>query len=178
MRQHDEMDAPSFCNDGDWVAVQVRLNRERFVGQMLDEYGYERFLPVVKPARTLGITRERLLLPGYILCRYQTRPNHLIVRIPGVMGLLGVAGRPIAIPVEEVDAFRRIVDSGVAAEPWRFIKTGNLVEVSSGPLAGLRGLVLHVKKAMRLVVSATIMRRSVAIELGADEVRLLPSNAI
>jgi transcription antitermination factor NusG len=161
----------SFCTDGDWVAVHVRLNRERFVGHMLDEYGYEQFVPVVKPARTTGHKRERVLLPGYVLCRYQTHPNHLIVRIPGVLGLVGVAGRPLAIPVDEVETFRRIVDSGVAAEPWRFIKEGSHVEVCSGPLSGVRGLVLYVKKGLRLVVSATIMRRSVAIELRADEVR-------
>src|SRR2546426_9642791 len=64
------------CADGDWVAVQVRLNRERFVAQQLQMHGYDPFLPVTTAARgKTARARESSLVPGYVFCRYKVRPD-------------------------------------------------------------------------------------------------------
>lgn len=170
--------ASSLCADGDWVAVQVRIHRERLVGDVLREHGYDQLVPVVKTSQRAGKKREQVLLPGYVFCRYKLRPTYRIVQAPGVMRLVGVAGRPVAISGDEVEAIRRIAESGVTAEPWRFIKSGDRVQVCSGPLAGLEGLVLYLKNAVRVVVSVTMLRRAVAVELALDEVRAIASTAL
>jgi transcriptional antiterminator RfaH len=160
------------CGDGDWVAVQVRLNRERFVAQQLQMYGYDQFLPVATAARGKAArARECSLVPGYVFCRYKVRPDFRIVQAYGVMRIVGFGGAPVAIPEDEIDALRRVIESGVQAEPCRFIKSGDRVQVCAGPLSGLEGILLHVKKAVRVLVNVTILQRSVAVELGIDDVR-------
>src|SRR4030095_6970007 len=116
---------------------------ERVVGQVLAEHGYEQFVPIVKVAQPRGKARDRVLLPGYVFCRYHSRPVYRIIQAPGVLRLVGVAGYPIAIQAEEVDAIRRIADSNIFAEPWRYVTSGDRVQVCAGPLLGLEGLVLY-----------------------------------
>ena len=160
------------CAEGDWVAVQVRLNRERSVAQQLQIHGYDQFLPVAAAARGKAIrARERSVVPGYVFCRYKLRPDFRIVQAYGVMRIVGFGGGPAAIPDHEIDALRRVIASGVEAEPCRFIKSGDRVQVCAGPLCGLEGILLHVKKAVRVLVNVTILQRSVAVELGIDDVR-------
>jgi transcription antitermination factor NusG len=161
------------CTEGDWVAVQVRLNRERFVAQQLRMHGYDEFLPVAAAAGKAARGRERSLIPGYVFCRYKIRPGFRIVQAFGVMRIVGFGGAPAAIPDHEIDALRRVVESGVQAEPCRFIKSGDRVQVCAGPLSGLEGILLYVKKAVRVLVNVTILQRSVAVELGIDDVRLV-----
>jgi transcription antitermination factor NusG len=164
----------AFCGEGDWVAVQVRLNRERFVAQQLQLHGYEQFLPVASPPprKTAG-SREYSLIPGYVFCRYKARPGFRIVQAHGVMRIVGIGGSPVAIAEEEIASLRRVIASGAHAEPHRFIRTGDRVEVCAGPLAGLEGILLQIKKAVRVLVNVTILQRSVAVELGIDDVRLV-----
>ena len=169
--------APPLCAEGDWVAVQVRMNRERLVAHVLADHGYDQLLPLIKIARGIGKKSEQVLLPGYVFCRYQVRPNYRIIQAPGVMRLVGIGGQPMAIPSDEVEAIRRIAESGMMAEPWRFLKSGDRVQVCSGPLSGLEGLVLYLKNVVRVVVSVTMLRRSVAVELGVGDIRsILPSS--
>jgi transcription antitermination factor NusG len=153
------------------VAVQVRLNRERSVAQQLEMYGYEQFLPVVPAVRGQAARARNSLIPGYVFCRYKVHPEFRIVQAHGVMRIVGFCGTPAPIPDEEIDTLRRVVESGVQAEPCRFIKSGDRVEVCKGPLSGLQGILLQVKKAVRVLVNVTILQRSVAVELGIDDVR-------
>jgi transcription termination/antitermination protein NusG len=159
--------------EGEWVAVQVRLHRERPVARTLEEHGYEGLLPIIKAAPRSSRTREQVLLPGYVFCRYQERPAYRIIQAPGVLRIVGVAGRPLPIPWEELEAVQRIAESGLFAEPWRFLRSGDRVRVCAGPLAGIEGAVLYLKGEVRVVVSVTMLQRSVAVEVGVDDIETL-----
>ena len=60
-----------------------------------------------------------------------------------------------------------MVESRVNAEPWPFLKIGETVRIHSGSLAGLQGILLRVKNTWRLVISVTLLERSVAVEIDA-----------
>jgi transcription antitermination factor NusG len=53
---------------------------------------------------------------------------------------------------EELLAIQRFVASVSAVEPWPFFKTGDIVLVEQGPLAGLEGVLIQFKNTCRLVV--------------------------
>jgi len=168
--KHDS--GTALCADGDWVAVQVRMKRERFVAEQLANHGYEPFLPTAAVAPT-GRRRaaEQALFPGYVFCRYKTQYDFRIVQAYGVIRIVGVHGTPVAIPDDEVEAIRRVIDAGLYAEPWRFIRQGERVLVCAGPLAGFEGILVRVKNGIRVLVSVTLLERSVAVELGVNDIR-------
>jgi transcription antitermination factor NusG len=85
----------------------------------------------------------------------------------------GGAKTPTPVEESEIAAVQRIVASDALSRPWPFLNTGDRVQVIDGPLAGLEGILLEFKKSLRLVVSVTLLQRSVAVEIDGDWVRPL-----
>ena len=55
--------------------------------------------------------------------------------------------------------------------PWPYLNVGDEVVVEEGALAGLQGILVRVKDSVRVVISLTLLQRSVAVELDRDCVR-------
>jgi hypothetical protein len=71
----------------------------------------------------------------------------------------------------EVEAVERILRSGCPVFPWRTPRIGQPVSVEYGPLAGVEGILMGFKKRSRLIVSVSILKRSVAVEIESDWAR-------
>jgi len=171
MEKHD-------LQDGEWIAVQVRCGFEQTVSEGLQQRGYEQFLPSYKERRFRGSQMEsvhRPLFPGYVFCRYIRVPRHRIVATPAVIRLVGAGNVPLSIPDVEIDAIRRVVDSGLHSEPWKFLQIGQAVIVNRGALCGVRGTLVSVRRGMRLLVSVGLLGRSVAVEVDAETVSPISS---
>jgi len=172
------MDNDNNLREGSWIAVQVRSGCEHAVQSGLQQTGYEEFLPtaVVRQSRRGTVRRVRsALFPGYIFCRYIRYPRFRIVEIPGVIRLVGIGKTPLAIPETEIESIRRVVDSGVFAEPWDHIQTGQTVVVKNGPLKGLRGTFMRRSQTERLIVGVQLLGRAVAVEVNSNDVRPVKS---
>jgi hypothetical protein len=53
-------------------------------------------------------------------------------------------------------------------EPYPDIVPGETVTMSDGPLKGLQGTLMEVRKGLRLVISVQLLHRSVLIEIDRD----------
>jgi transcription antitermination factor NusG len=72
------------------------------------------------------------------------------------------------IEEEEIVSLQKIVASGVHAGPWPFMKVGQRIRIVHGALEGVEGLLSALKGTHRLVVSITLLQRSVAVEVDED----------
>ena len=68
------------------------------------------------------------------------------------------------------DAIRRAVESHLEVEPHPFLRDGDRVRIKSGPLAGIEGILIRRKSAYRLILSAELLERSIAVEVDAFSV--------
>ena len=157
---------------GMWVAVFSHAGRERSVQQGLAERGYETFLPTYAVRSERGARRlsTRVLFPGYVFCRYLEHAVHRIVSVPNVLRLVGTTRNAEPIPDEEIDSIRRIIGSGVYSEPWFYVTAGTRVVITNGALRGLEGIFVNAASASRVIVSVTLLQRSVAVEVHATDV--------
>jgi transcription antitermination factor NusG len=57
--------------------------------------------------------------------------------------------------------------------PTPFLQVGNVVRIEHGPLAGLEGVLEEFRSNFRLIVSVTILQRSVAAEMDSAWIRPL-----
>lgn len=159
---------------GAWVALHVRANHERAVAKQLDVHGYEPFLPMSSSEPRPGRPAGRPLFPGYVFCRYQPCPTVRMVQIPGVVRLLSYGNGPAVLSEGEIEAVRRVSSSGAGVEPWAFLQRGQRVRITCGPLRGLEGILADSASRLRMIVSVTMLRRSVAVSVDAGQLAVLP----
>jgi transcription antitermination factor NusG len=151
-----------------WFALRVRANFEQLVAVALRHKGYEHFLPLYSTRRQWSDRikdLKRPLFPGYLFCRFDPAERLPILKTPSVIGIVGIGKMPIPVEPKELAAVQKIVQSGLASLPWPFPKVGHLVSLEHGPLAGIDGTVLSIKNGYKLVVSITLLQRSVAVEI-------------
>jgi transcription antitermination factor NusG len=163
-----------------WYAVRVKSNCERTVAALLDQRGYQRFLPTCE-VRTRWSDRvktaERILFPGYVFCSFNPSDRLPILSTPGVLHVVGVGKQPAPVPEIEMRSLWTTLESGLTVGPWPYLQSGDWVVVERGSLAGVEGIVTHLKGGYRLVVSIALLQRSIAVEIDRDWVRPLRRSA-
>src|SRR5947207_3701791 len=159
-----------------WFALRVKSGYEKLVATMANSMGFEDFLPVYQ-SRNRWSDRVKLvelpLLPGYVFCRLHVEHRLPLLTIPGVLHFVGIGKAPVPIADGEIAALQRTIQSGLAAEPWPFLEAGRRVCLEAGPLAGLEGILVENPNKDRVVVSVTLLNRSVAVGIERHWVRPL-----
>ncbi len=152
-----------------WYALAVRPRHERRVSLVLRSKGYREFLPMYHARRrwTDRVAEIELpLFPGYVFCQFDPGDRRVpIVTTPGVIRIVGGPNGPVAVDEIEMATVRAVVDSGIAAQPWPYLATGQAVRIQHGALAGIEGILLEVKGRRRLIVSVTLLQRSIHVDI-------------
>jgi transcription antitermination factor NusG len=156
-----------------WFAVQVSPRHEAKVACLLGYKGYQHVLPTYRSRRTWSDrikTIELPIFPGYVFCKTEDRIVHgLVLSTPGVIRVVGFNGRPYPISDQEIDAIRKAVLSPDAA-PCPYLKVGQRVRITNGPMAGVIGILAQVKNRHRLVISVELIMKSIAVDVDARDV--------
>jgi transcription antitermination factor NusG len=157
-----------------WYALRVRSNFEWAVNAVLTGKEYEAFLPTYRTRRRWSDRMKEVEAPlfrGYTFCRFDATRRLPILTTPGVVSIIGSAAGPIQVDEREIASVRGMVASGVVVGPWPFLREGQFVTVEHGPLAGVEGIIVSFKSQYRLVVTVSLLQRSVAVEIDRDWVR-------
>src|SRR6266852_9446784 len=158
-----------------WYALRVRSRHENTVALHLQARGYESFLPVYKSERRWSDRFKEIelpLFPGYVFCQFNPLNRLPILSVPGIVHVVGIGRNPVAVDQTEIAALQAAVKSGLPRQPWPFVEIGHRVRIEHGPLRGVEGILLGFGGHQRLVLSVTLLQRSVAVQV--DEAWVLP----
>ncbi len=161
-----------------WYAICVRPKYERIASAALAGKGYAEYLPLYQSTRKWSDRSIKLdlpLFPGYLFCRFDAQFRLPILTVPGVISIVGLAKVPVAIPDPEIDAIRAVIRSGLHLQPWPELVVGSRVVIEKGPLKGVEGVTLQIKKKFHLFLSVPLLQRSVTVEIEREWVRPLPT---
>jgi transcription antitermination factor NusG len=156
-----------------WFALQTTPRNEKQVERLLTHKGYECCLPLYRQKRRWSdrvIEVELPLFPMYIFCRFNSSAIGKAIATPGVTRIVGFGGRSAEVKIEEIEALQLLSQSSLLREPWAYIPTGTLVQVETGPLTGAQGIFCSGDEKRRLVISVTLLQRSVAVQLDENTV--------
>ena len=158
-----------------WFALSVKVRHEKVVSQLLRHKGLETFLPLHTRRHRYGPRVREFdlpLFPGYLFCRSNPAIRLPILTTPGVLQMIGAGRVPIPVDDHEITSLRQAAEAGVPMVPHPFLQSGQLGRITCGPLAGLEGVVVNIKKSVRLMLSVTLLQRSVLLEIDSDCVAL------
>lgn len=154
-----------------WFALQVRTRWESSTALLLSGKGYEILLPTYQTKKRWNGRLRQLnapLFPGYVFCQFNALNRLPILITPGVIAVVGRGRVPVPVDDAEIAAIQTVVSSGLRAEPWPYLEIGQKIRIESDALYGLEGVLINFKGNHRIVVSVSLLRRSVALEIDRD----------
>lgn len=153
-----------------WYALQTRPRHERVVVHKLADRGVQTFLPTLTEVHRWSDRKKSVQVPlfsCYVFARFRDeRTERLnVLRVGGVLGLVGSHGEGTPIPDVQVDTIRTLVERELPFSPCPFLKIGQRVRIRGGALEGLEGKFVARNGSHTLVISIDAIERSVAVRL-------------
>jgi transcription antitermination factor NusG len=157
-----------------WYAVYTRCRHEKQVAGFLAKQEIETFVPL---RRAWSSRQDRKLtiqvpaLPGYLFvrCSLFAETRALIKRASGVLRLVENAGRPVAIPEQQIESLRTALATSFNAEGHPYLQVGARVRVVRGPMIGAEGYLVRVAESRhRLVIAVDYVNQALSVEIDDD----------
>ena len=163
-----------------WFACYTRARHEKRVEERLGAAGFPTFLPVARLERDWHDRKKIVswpLFPGYVFVRFGLDSLSAVLGTAGMVNVVRVNGVPASISDSEIQNISRFADAlGPATTlpaPEPFSK-GQPVQVTSGPFAGVEGVVLELRGHGRAVVSVGLRALEMGIRVEIDAAVLEP----
>ena len=155
-----------------WYALWTKSHCEQLVFDQLAAKGFHVFLPKIEAWSRRGGVRHHIpvpMFPGYLFLHHALDQNSYI-EVLKTRELVRVLGdgydRLAVIPDGEIDAIQKVVQAHLPALPYPYLREGQRVRITEGPLSGVEGILVHIKPNKGLLVlSIELFQRSVAVEV-------------
>ncbi len=152
-----------------WFVLHTKSRQEKVVADFYRQHNIEYVLPLVSKTTYYGrrkIKSELPLFPGYVFIRgaaqdaYAADRNHRLIRIIPVFDQVRLE--------EELRHLIRALQADQPLDRHPQLVMGVRVEVQSGPLQGVRGVVESRLKCDRLILQVNILGQAVSVEVDTD----------
>jgi transcription antitermination factor NusG len=155
-----------------WYALWTASHCEKLVRDQLAAKDFTVFLPEVQAWSRRGQKRHLIaapMFPGYLFLRHDMDKESYIevVKARGVVRVLGERwDRLASVPDAEIEAIHRLHETGVPALPHPYLREGQRVRITGGPLQGVEGTLSRTCAEKGVVVlSVHLLQRSVAVQV-------------
>jgi transcription antitermination factor NusG len=152
-----------------WWVAYVRSRQEKGLARHLAGQGVGFYLPQAeKRTRRAGRTfvSSLPLFPGYLFFRGSAEARRCALQSNLIVEVLAVRDQQLL--QGELASLWQLQRAGAPLVPHPYLEVGDEVAIVDGPFRGWSGTVLREKGKLRLVVSVTFLRQSVAAELDRE----------
>ncbi|MGQ0810059.1 MAG: UpxY family transcription antiterminator [Nitrospiraceae bacterium] len=156
-----------------WYALRTRSRHEKLVRDRLVGQGVEPLLPTVKRLSQWKDRRREIEVPlfsGYCFVRFAWQQRHPVLKVAGVVDVVGSGYRPEPIPDEEIESLKTLMTTVLPYDTHPYLHEGMAVEVVRGPLAGVHGILLRKDKRHRLIIGVRLIQQAAAVEIDVNDV--------
>ncbi len=178
LKQEIDLHPPSLFSEAlpPWQVAYVRSRHEKALARYLVRHNISFDLPQYLQERRFN-GRKRVsslpLFPGYLFLPVSATERRKSLESNLVVKLIEVFDQ--ALIHSELMRLWELQVTGTPLVPHPYLEIGQEVDVIAGPLRGCRGKIQRCHGQLRLVVSVTLLRRSVAATLDRDAVAPISS---
>lgn len=156
-----------------WYALRTRARHEKLVRDRLQGQGIEPLLPIITRLSQWKDRKKEVEVPlfsGYCFARFGWPDRLAVQKTSGVVDIVGGGDRPEPIPTEEIEAIQQLMASTLRYDASPYLREGMMVEVTKGPLQGVRGLLVRKGKRHRLVIAVHLIQQAASVEMYDSDV--------
>ncbi|HEX7120561.1 MAG TPA: UpxY family transcription antiterminator [Longimicrobiales bacterium] len=157
-----------------WYACYTRARHEKRVERVLRERGIESYLPLIPRVQQWKDRKKRVefpLFPSYVFGRFTLQDVHAVLTTPGVSTIVRINGYPTPLADRELENIRRfaaaIAAGGIEPEPAAYVREGDWVRVTDGPLVGVVGIVVERRGRRRVLVGLRAIGQGLEVDIDA-----------
>ena len=159
-----------------WYAIQTRSRHEKVVRDQLTAKSITHLLPLW---RKRSVWKDRIkhvevpLFSGYLFGYFALQDKIAVLETVGVARLVGINGKPMPIPKEQIDAVRTMMEHRLPCSPHPYLVEGMRVRIKRGLLAGAEGILIEKRQKHRLVIRVDIIHQAVAVDVDSAAIEPL-----
>ena len=157
-----------------WFVLQTKSRQEKVVCDFFRDRQIEYLLPLVTKTTYYGkrkVKSELPLFPGYVFVRSAIQDAYAADRTNRLVRIIPVFDQ--ARIEEELRSLTRALETQAPFDRHPQLVAGVRVEVKSGPLQGVRGVVESRLKMDRLVLQVEILGQAISVEVDTDLLAVL-----
>ncbi len=152
-----------------WYALYTKSRAEKKVLQQFTQMGLTAYLPLKKELRQWSDRKkwvESPIISSYIFVCVSPQNQKSVYDVNGVVAYVTDKGKPAIIPASEIEAMQKTINNQVAFDiETDRLKKGLTVEVTSGPLKGVKGEIVEIKGEKKLTLKISHIGYTLVVDL-------------
>ena len=152
--------------DERWWVLHSRPRAEKALARQFQARRLPYFLPLYqKQWRSNGRTQTSHLplFPGYIFLRGDDEVRVEALTTNLIANVIPVVDQPRLFA--DLTRVNHLMSSGNTLTPEGRLEPGTRVEITAGPLAGLKGKILHRGKKLQFFIEVQLLQQGVSVEI-------------
>ncbi len=162
-----------------WYAIYTKPRHEKKVNAKLTDKNIETFLPLITRKRQWKDRKKNVEMPlfsSYLFVNFEYKYRFDVLETDGVVKIINFNGVPAVVPDWQIESLRQMLTNPKTLQLESYIQPGELVEVTEGPMQGMRGTVVLRKNSNRLVLSIEGIMQSVSVEVDEFVLKKIKNN--
>ncbi|MBN1349461.1 UpxY family transcription antiterminator [candidate division KSB1 bacterium] len=164
-----------------WYALATRNRHEKKVAERLQQKGITHYLPLITAIRYWSDRKKKVTEPlfsCYAFVKIALRERMSVLQTDGAVKLVTFNNVPVPIPDYQIHSIRQAIETSQSIQRLDHWQIGQHVEVISGPLKGVRGILQKKKGRTKLAIAVDGINQAIEVEIGADEVKEIESQVL
>lgn len=160
-----------------WKVLYVGSRKEKSVAELLGREGIEYYLPLIKKMRQWSDRKKMVEMPlfnSYVFVRPTAMQRDKALQVPGVVKYLRYNDGDAQVRENEIELIRTLISGGrdmSSFDDGQQFSAGEEIEVISGPMKGLQGLVMHNSSGQYLKIQFSGMGNGLNVFVMKGEIK-------
>jgi len=154
-----------------WYAIYTKPRHEKKAAELLIEKDFEVYLPMLTKVRQWKDRKKKIDMPlfsSYLFVNFHYRDRFNVLETHGVVKIINFGGKPAVVPDWQIGSLKQMLEFPDTLQTEQYLNPGEIVEITEGPMRGIRGMVMKNKGARRLLLSIEGIYQTVSVQI--DEV--------
>ncbi|MFQ6675817.1 MAG: UpxY family transcription antiterminator [Fidelibacterota bacterium] len=154
-----------------WLAAYTKARHEKKADRELRKKGIESYLPLVKRRHQWKDRKKWVWMPlfrSYVFVRIPLTRTLDVLETYGIHHIVRFRNRYAEIPEEQIESVKRMLEGGYTPDSHDYFEVGTEVEIVSGPLKGIRGILARKDGSSRFVLRIDGIRQAISVQIDAS----------